>query len=698
MKTLSSSLLRRLWLAAILPVSCFGQGQLSCERVETAVSVRSEGLAELVGDIVLKCTGGTPTAFGSVVPTYQVMITSSVPLTSRVLVPGATNTGLSEALLVIDEPSFPEQIGCATSASGDGCPAIAGSTNSNVFQGRQVQPNMITFRSVPINAPGPNGTRILRIANLRANVAALATQSPRGEAAQLSVQILNSNGSAVTVRNFDKSSIDAIVGAKVAVRTLADTPPALNGSPVVTIPPASLPVGAPQTLTGFNIKYTEGFVGAFRRRNVGTSSESPLFMTVQAVPGLPYNTESGFLNTLLPSVMKMDTAGLADTGTRLWVRFQNVPKDVLIWVTTRDVRAGTTQYSDLSARAILTLADANGNGPLTPVRPTINGLAQIPVVNGTATAVWEVVSANPVTLQEVSFGVAISAQTANPAQGLVTMTAGLAPIVPESGNQTIPMFKQSGVAVPAFAVSNLITVPALNCVSAASYLGPDAAQGSIVAGFGRNMEIPSAIADDDVLPTSLSGVSVDLIDTTGARKSASLLFVSPAQVNFVVTNDVEPGPVLVNLLSAGRLVASGYIQVSATAPSLFSANGNGAGVAAGEGLLSSGAGAVGVPMALYDSRESRWMPTPIKVDSANELMFLTLYGTGIRGRRNVSQVRATVGGLPVPVTYAGPQGFFSGLDQINIGPLPAALAGKGLVDIRVTIAGQNSNPVQVHIR
>jgi hypothetical protein len=151
-------------------------------------------------------------------------------------------------------------------------------------------------------------------------------------------------------------------------------------------------------------------------------------MTVQAVPGLPYNTESGFLNTMFPTMMKMDSAGLADTGTRLWVRFQNIPKDVLIWVTTRDVRAGTTQYSETSARAVLTVADSSGNGQLTPVRASINGLAQIPVVNGVATATWEVVSANPVTLQDISFGVAVSAQTANPGQGLVSIAAGLGPV------------------------------------------------------------------------------------------------------------------------------------------------------------------------------------------------------------------------------------------------------------------------------
>jgi uncharacterized protein (TIGR03437 family) len=421
-------------------------------------------------------------------------------------------------------------------------------------------------------------------------------------------------------------------------------------------------------------------------------------MTVQAVPDLAYNTESGFLNTLFPGVMKMDTAGLADTGTRLWVRFQNVPKDVLIWVTVRDVRAGTTQFSELNPRAMLTVADANAAGAFVPVRASINGLAQVPVVNGTATAVWEIVSANPMTLQDVSFGVSISAQIANPAQGLVTITGGLGPVVSQSvAIASIPAFKQPENSMPAFSVSNLITVPALNCVSAASYLGPDAAPGSIVAAFGRNMGIVSAVAEDTILPKALSGATVDLIDTTGTKRSADLLFVSHNQVNFIMSNEVEPGPVLVNVLLAGRLVASGYVQVSATAPSLFSANGNGVGVAAGEGLLSSGSGSFGVPMATYDFRQSQWLVTPIKFGQANDMLFLTLYGTGIRGRRSVSQVRATVGGLSVPVTYAGPQGFFSGLDQINIGPLPASLAGKGLADIQVTVAGQSSNPVQVYV-
>lgn len=693
------ALLACLSLRTLTSGVCFAQGGFSCQREDTPVSVRSEGLTELLSDIVLKCTGGTPTVIGQALPTYQIIVTSTIPITSRISVPGTAETGITETLLVVDEPAFPEQIGCATSTNGESCPAIAGAAGSaNAFQARKTQGNTIAFRSVPLNAPGPGGTRTLRITNLRGNIAALKTQSPADGPIQLTVQMFDQNGGNVPVRDAQRISGHARTGAVFVARTLADTAPALPGTPALTIPPASLPVGAPQALVGFNVKFTEGFQGAFRRRNVGTSSDAPLFMTVQPVPGLPYNTESGFLNTLFPGVMSMDTAGLADTGSRLYVQFRNVPKDVLIWVTTRDVRPGTTQYSDIAARAILTAADANGGGPLTPVKPSINGMAQIPVVNGVATAFWEVVSANPVMLQDVSFGVALSAQTANPGQGTVTAVGGLGPIESTTTPSSIPLFKDVAKAIPAFAVSNLLTVPSLKVMSAASYIGPETAPASMVAAFGLNLSASIAVATEDILPLTLSGVSVELIDTTGSKKVAPLLFVSPSQINFVATVDVEPGPVLVNVLSGNRLVASGYMQSQPLAPALFSANGDGSGVLAGDALLSSGAASTSVPVAAFDPRTSRWVARPVSLGTGRELLFLTLYGTGIRGRRSLTDVRATVAGVPVPVTYAGPQGFYNGLDQINIGPLPASLAGVGLSDVVVSVGTQRSNAVQVQIQ
>jgi hypothetical protein len=61
--------------------------------------VRSEGFAELVGDLVLACTGGVPTPVGQPVPQVNVTIFLSTNITSRLL------SGIfNEALLIIDEP------------------------------------------------------------------------------------------------------------------------------------------------------------------------------------------------------------------------------------------------------------------------------------------------------------------------------------------------------------------------------------------------------------------------------------------------------------------------------------------------------------------------------------------------------------------------------------------------------------------
>lgn len=85
---------------------------------------------------------------------------------------------------------------------------------------------------------------------------------------------------------------------------------------------------------------------------------------------------------------------------------------------------------------------------------------------------------------------------------------------------------------------------------------------------------------------------------------------------------------------------------------------------------------------------------PIAIGTAAEQATLVLYGTGLNGAKDVT---ATVGGIAVPVAYAGPQGTYAGLDQINLS-LPQSLAGKGKVDVIVTAAGKPSNPVHITLR
>jgi len=73
-------------------------------------------------------------------------------------------------------------------------------------------------------------------------------------------------------------------------------------------------------------------------------------------------------------------------------------------------------------------------------------------------------------------------------------------------------------------------------------------------------------------------------------------------------------------------------------------------------------------------------------------VYLELYGTGIR---NAKKVAVTVGTQSVPVLSSGAQGFFVGLDQVNIGPLPKSLAGSGQTNIVLSADGQAANTVNV---
>jgi len=41
---------------------------------------------------------------------------------------------------------------------------------------------------------------------------------------------------------------------------------------------------------------------------------------------------------------------------------------------------------------------------------------------------------------------------------------------------------------------------------------------------------------------------------------------------------------------------------------------------------------------------------------------------------------------------------FPGLDHINLGPLPRSPAGRGLVDIEITVDGKAANVVKVVVR
>src|SRR5437867_6038457 len=79
------------------PFQCFANGGVS-------TPARSEGLTELVGDLVLNCLGGIPTAPGVAIPAVNIQVFLNTSLTSRLLTATSTTQQYSEALLLLDEP------------------------------------------------------------------------------------------------------------------------------------------------------------------------------------------------------------------------------------------------------------------------------------------------------------------------------------------------------------------------------------------------------------------------------------------------------------------------------------------------------------------------------------------------------------------------------------------------------------------
>jgi uncharacterized protein (TIGR03437 family) len=254
----------------------------------------------------------------------------------------------------------------------------------------------------------------------------------------------------------------------------------------------------------------------------------------------------------------------------------------------------------------------------------------------------------------------------------------------------------------AFLVDNITVTPTLtlDTVSAASFApGAPLAAAMIVAAYGQGLVAGSAVAPPDPpLPTSLAGTTVSVKDSAGAARLAPLWFVSPGQINFYIPDGTVAGTATVTVANQVQVVVTGQMQIGAVAPGLFTMNANGQGVAAAVAIW-----------AMPDNSQT-WqyvfappcnpgscVSTPLALGAPAANMYLELFGTGIRGRSSLSAVSATIGGVTAPVQYAGPVGGFTGLDQVNLA-VPTSLAGRGEVDILLTVDGKVANPVKVNFK
>jgi glucuronoarabinoxylan endo-1,4-beta-xylanase len=235
-------------------------------------------------------------------------------------------------------------------------------------------------------------------------------------------------------------------------------------------------------------------------------------------------------------------------------------------------------------------------------------------------------------------------------------------------------------------------------VSAAAYTKPALAAEEWAAVFGTGLATQTSVVTSLPLPTNLAGVQVSVQDNTGTSRPAPLLFVTPGQVNFLVPAGTALGPASITLSNGSSSFVS-LMNVATVAPGIFSANSDGQGAPAAQAIAVSAEGTAAPPQPVYQCASAAGSCTPLPLDLGppGSSLVLVLYGTGIRGVSSTSNVICNLGGLSVPVAYAGAQGTDIGLDQVNVA-LPRSLAGSGNVNVSLVVDGQSSNTVTINIK
>ncbi len=242
---------------------------------------------------------------------------------------------------------------------------------------------------------------------------------------------------------------------------------------------------------------------------------------------------------------------------------------------------------------------------------------------------------------------------------------------------------------------------AVSTVSAASYAnygGAPLAPESIAAGFGSLLATQAQAASAIPLPTTLGGTTVAVLDSAGKLRLSPLFYAGPGQVNYEMPPGTATGTAAVTVTSNAGAVSTGTVTITAVAPGVFSANANGSGVAAATAVRFAANGSQ-TPVAVFQCDSSGKNCTTARMDlgAATDAVFVTFYGSGIRNRSALSAVQCSIGGVNVPVLFAGPQGTFVGLDQVNV-QLPVALKGRGELDVLLTVDGQSANTVTIGVQ
>jgi len=247
-----------------------------------------------------------------------------------------------------------------------------------------------------------------------------------------------------------------------------------------------------------------------------------------------------------------------------------------------------------------------------------------------------------------------------------------------AGHSVTAVYSGDGSFAPSTSSALLLAAVA----NSAGGTPPNLAPEEFVTIYGGQLANGTAQPQTADFPTSLNGTSVVVTDRIGAVRLAGLAYVSPSQVNFLMPTDVLTGTATVVLMRGVDTVYTMQASVAPVAPGLFTADGTVAAallvrvLADGSQVVENVSGGI---------------------DMRSDTIYLQLYGTGIRNRSDIANVICTINGQDLPATFAGPQGAYAGLDQINV-LVPIGLKGAGTVKVWLTADGAVSNVATVTFR
>jgi len=192
------------------------------------------------------------------------------------------------------------------------------------------------------------------------------------------------------------------------------------------------------------------------------------------------------------------------------------------------------------------------------------------------------------------------------------------------------------------------------------------------------------VADPRNPPSALGATEVRIKDSAGVERLAGVLSAAPGKVEYVVPAGTANGRALASISVDGHVVSASPLDIDTVQPSLFYA---------GAYLIRVRDG-----VASMEPLVTGWFGRgTIDLGPATDLVYLIIPATGIRNRSSLEHVSlhfaaySNIGDWPV--AYAGPQGEYAGLDQVNV-PLrrfPPGTAPEDGVAVQMLVDGKLSN-------